>query len=175
MLLSLIGVGRYPIQSWPGGYPPISLMDTCPSAGWGTPHLDLEWGTPHQLDGVPLWTWDGVPPFPSRCGLTNKLKTVPSPILRMRREKNLSQATGNAFQIEYHRSGTMDIFSQLTVWFQQQFFLKILKLLVYTFYRCQFQQKYPSKLCFLPNGSYVLKGKIHSFQTMFFSDIWHNN
>ena len=33
-----------------------------PSAGWGTPHPDLGWGTPHQLDGVPPWTWDGVPP-----------------------------------------------------------------------------------------------------------------
>ena len=47
-----------------GGYP-------------GYPPLDLGRNTASQLDGVP-------PPPRSRCGLTNKLKTVPSPILRMR-------------------------------------------------------------------------------------------
>ena len=58
--------------------------------GWGTPYHHPD------LTGVPLHHPDlaGVPPQPSRpgcgtnpssmCELTNKLKTVPSPILRMR-------------------------------------------------------------------------------------------
>ena len=100
-----------PGMEYPG---PDLGWSTPPSAGWGTLHLDLGWGTsiqtwgtcypdlgwgtPYQLDGVPpAWTWDGVP-YPdlgyplsrpgmgyplSRCELTNKLKTVPSPILWM--------------------------------------------------------------------------------------------
>ena len=48
--------GGYPIQSWLGGYPSPQIQ-TC----------------------------DGVPPLPrSRCGLTHKVKILPSPILRMR-------------------------------------------------------------------------------------------
>ena len=77
----------YPILTWSGG-----VLGTPPSQIW---------------DGVPLppsQTWDGIPPPPParpgmgyspprpdwgtppppRCELTNKLKTVPSPILRMR-------------------------------------------------------------------------------------------
>ena len=77
-----------------GGYP--VPVPPCPDLGWGTPlarpgigysplarpgmgsppRPDLGWGTPPRPD------W-GTPP-PTRCGLTNKLKTVPSPILRMR-------------------------------------------------------------------------------------------
>ena len=63
-------VGRYPgypltIQTWDGVHPP-----------------DLGWSTPP-------WPGTGYPPPPRpgmglRCELTNKLKTVPSPILRMR-------------------------------------------------------------------------------------------
>ena len=74
------GGGGYPIQSWTGGLPS--------SPNGGVPYPDLGWGTP-----PPIETWDGVCPHPdlgrgtlppSRCELTNKLKTVPSPILRMR-------------------------------------------------------------------------------------------
>ena len=33
---------------------PGGRWGTLPSAGWGTPHPDLGWGTtPHQLDGIP--------------------------------------------------------------------------------------------------------------------------
>ena len=97
MRLCLMGNGGYPIQSWLGGTPS--------SAGWWgrVPHPvqtlngilpSVGWGTTHPFP--PVETWDGVaPPFrpgmrylsPSRCGLTNKLETVPSPILRMRAVK----------------------------------------------------------------------------------------
>ena len=65
----------YPIQTWLGGVPQVPPSG--PDLGWCTP--------PGQTwDGVPSpWTWLGYPP-PPRCELTNKLKTVPSPILRMR-------------------------------------------------------------------------------------------
>ena len=46
--------GVPPVQTW-DGYPPVSWM--------GYPHLNLGWGTPHQLNGVPpTWTWDWVSP-----------------------------------------------------------------------------------------------------------------
>ena len=62
------------------------------------PHPVMVGGTPgsppiQTWDGVPLQTCDGVPPHPdleqgtpppSKCELTNKLKTAPSLILRMR-------------------------------------------------------------------------------------------
>ena len=81
-----------------GGVPPRGArpgQGTPPPSrpGWGTPphHPDLAgiplppscrpgWGTPPQ-PSRPGW---GTPPLQSRCELTNKLKTVPSPILRMR-------------------------------------------------------------------------------------------
>ena len=84
--------------SWMG-YPP------CLDLGWGIPiswmgyHpcLDLGWGTPAwdvvppSRSGMgyppPVQTWDGVPPPPSMCGLTNKLKTVPSPSFECGRQK----------------------------------------------------------------------------------------
>ena len=75
--------GGTPSQVWgvphPMGYLPGQTWDgvpPCPDMGWGTPpHLDLGWGTPPHLD----LRWG----TPRKCGLTNKLKTVPSPILRI--------------------------------------------------------------------------------------------
>ena len=101
-------VGGYPIQTWPrwgtprvpphhpdlaGGTPPSRPgmgyptgqtwdgVPPYPDLGWGTPpNPDLRWGTPS-----PSRPGTGyLPPPQSRCKLTNKLKTVPSPILRMR-------------------------------------------------------------------------------------------
>ena len=67
------GMG-YPPTIRPGmGYPPPSRP------GWGTPQSSDLAGVPPP-PSRPGW---GTPPG-SRCGLTNKLKTVPSPILRMR-------------------------------------------------------------------------------------------
>ena len=52
----------------------------------GTPHHpDLAGGYPRYPP--PLRPGRSTPPTPSRCGLTNKLKTVPSPFLRMRAVK----------------------------------------------------------------------------------------
>ena len=68
-LQTVLDEGRgYPQYSGPGmGYPPVQT--------W-------EQGT------SPTLTWDGVlPPPPSRCGLTHKVKILPSPILRMRAVK----------------------------------------------------------------------------------------
>ena len=76
--------------------------------GGGVPHPDLGWGTPHQQNGVPphpelgwgtplfktwdgvllIQAWDGVPPqsrpvmgcLLSRCGLSHKVKKLPSHI-----------------------------------------------------------------------------------------------
>ena len=91
--------GVPPIQTWMG-YPPPSRTGLCTPTiqTWlGYPHHPglarvppsssrPGQGTPHHPDlaGVPptIQTWLGYPP-PSRCRLTNKLKTVPSPILRM--------------------------------------------------------------------------------------------
>ena len=84
---------EYPPISWMGcphtwtwdGVPPVKTWDGVPPP----PHLDPGWSTPPPSRPL-TWTWDGVfPPCPdlsppSRCGLTNKRKTVPSPILRMR-------------------------------------------------------------------------------------------
>ena len=95
------GVKNFPLY-WGGG---VSLDKKFPYLDLDLgppPHPDLDLGPPHpELDlGPPLprlgtpptrtWTWD--PPYPDldlgppppRCELTNKLKTVPSPILRMR-------------------------------------------------------------------------------------------
>ena len=97
--------GGYPIQAWLGGY-------LIPGWGYPIPCLDLGWGTSCHLDGVPppiSWIrYPSPPPGPgmgyptppgwgnprpdlgwgtppqSRCGLTNKLKTVPCPIFQMR-------------------------------------------------------------------------------------------
>ena len=97
-------VEMYPIQSWWGG---TLGTPSRPGLGEGTPHhQDLAGVTPpphyQVLAGVhpTIQTWLGYPPPPSRpgwgtpppsrCGLTNKLKTVPSPILQMRAVK-----TGN--------------------------------------------------------------------------------
>ena len=95
-----------PLPSRPGwGTPPLSR------AGWGTPpYPDLAGVPPNHPDlvGVPappptsrpgrgtphpptIQTWLGYPP-PSRGELTNKLKTVPSPILRMRAVKIQSRS-----------------------------------------------------------------------------------
>ena len=90
--------------------PPRSKCSLCWSVGGGgTPQPGMGYPPtwdgvpPPTWDGVPPWTWDGVhlpriwdgvPPWPDLgwgtplprlgCELTNKLKTVPSPILRMR-------------------------------------------------------------------------------------------
>ena len=83
-----------PIQTW-DGVPPVSWMGYPPPSrpGMGYP-LTWTWNgvppPPNQLDGVPppsrpgTWYPPPPPPPPSRCELTNKLKTVPSPILWMR-------------------------------------------------------------------------------------------
>ena len=98
----------YPIQScmWgtssslDGGVPqgtPILILDGGtphqsagwgPDLGWGTPHLDLGWDPP------PIQTWDEVSPLASRPGMgypspppramVDKVKTLPSVILRLR-------------------------------------------------------------------------------------------
>ena len=73
-------------QSWPVmGSPPVQTWDAvspCPDLGWGT--------HPHQSDGVPpVEVW------------TDKLKTVPSPILRMRAVKMIKSIyldEGNFFK-----------------------------------------------------------------------------
>ena len=62
MLLCLMGVGVYPIQSWPGGYPIHSWLGGNPptfqtwlgggtpsSPGWGMPHLVLARRVPHPV------------------------------------------------------------------------------------------------------------------------------
>ena len=86
MLLCLGGYhpGYPPIQTWLGG-----TLGTLP--------------TIQTWDGVPpTRIWDRVPsprpgmgyrapPPPASCGLTNKLKTVPSPILRMRAVTKLAR------------------------------------------------------------------------------------
>ena len=101
-----LGVTQVPptIQTWPG-YPPPSR------SGQGTPHHPDMAGIPpptiktwpgYPLPSRPGWGtlspsrpgWGTLPPHPdltgypppprSRGGLTKKLKTVPSPILRMR-------------------------------------------------------------------------------------------
>ena len=71
------GVGwGYPIPG-PGGYP---------VPGWGyppPPYLDLGWDTPLPRPGMgypPYPAWDGVPP----PEMVDKVKTLPSVILRMR-------------------------------------------------------------------------------------------
>ena len=73
-MLSYPGGGGLPIPGWGGvsypGYPPA--VWTCLEY----PHLDLA-GLPHP----PVWTWLGYPPA---CGHTNKLKLLPSLILRRR-------------------------------------------------------------------------------------------
>ena len=84
----------YPIQDHDGVYPHMILDEGTPpisrmgyplsrhvtgypsSAGWGTPN----W----TWDGVlPIQTWDGVPP-PSSPASADRLKILPSLILRMR-------------------------------------------------------------------------------------------
>ena len=62
------------IKTWLG-YPPPTIQTWL---GYPTPSRP-DWGSPPTIQ-----TWLGYLRPPSRCGLTNKLKTVPSPILRMR-------------------------------------------------------------------------------------------
>ena len=91
-----------PIQSWMGVPHPVLdggqgtptwTWDGVPSTGWGTHHLDLRWGTPSQLDGVPpAWTWEGVPLIswmgdgvpPQNVDRQTPVKTVPSLMLHTR-------------------------------------------------------------------------------------------
>ena len=86
------GGGGGVIQSWTGeGYPPSwswmgyprqqNKVPSCPNLGWGTP-------SPSSGPGVgysPVWTRDGVPP--PRPQSVNRLKLLPSLILRMRAVK----------------------------------------------------------------------------------------
>ena len=87
-----------PIKTWVG-YPPPSRP------GWGLPPPTIKtwpgypltiqtWLGYPQIQTRPGYPpqpsrpgWGTPPPPPSRCGLTYKLKTVPSPILRMRAVK----------------------------------------------------------------------------------------
>ena len=98
--------GCTPSQVWGVPHLRVGVPRVPPSSrpGWGTPTWpDLGWGTPpgQTWDGVPPpphQTWDGVAPLPrpemgypppsSRCGLTHKVKILPSPILRMRAVMN---------------------------------------------------------------------------------------
>ena len=102
--------GGSPVLSWPGGYPSTVLAGDTPVLGT----LSQDWGTPNPRKdigpeaGVPLErTWDQrlwYPPPPKErtltrdlrknlglgypgCKLTNKLKILPAPILRMRAVK----------------------------------------------------------------------------------------
>ena len=77
------GMGYPPtIQTWPG-YPPTQTWDGVPPTsdlGWVPPlphHPDLA-GVPPPPSSRPGWG------TPSRCGLTHKVKILPSPILGMR-------------------------------------------------------------------------------------------
>ena len=95
--------GDTSIQPWRG----LDLGWVPPVWRWDTPHCG-----PEMVVSLPSWTWDGgcpppswpgtgVPPClhygvppphptpPSRCGLTHKVKILPSPILRMRAVKIL--------------------------------------------------------------------------------------
>ena len=99
-----------PPQSHGWGTPPLGPGMGYPCHLDGVPHLDLGWVPPFRpLVEYPLirWmgyppstsTWDGIPPACTwngvllsrrgmgyllpRCGLTNKLKTAPFPILWM--------------------------------------------------------------------------------------------
>ena len=68
--------GVPPVQTWERGIPhQLDGVPSCPDLGRGYPRPDLGSGTPHQLDGV-------APP--PRYELTDKLKILPFPILRMR-------------------------------------------------------------------------------------------
>ena len=84
------GYPGYPptIKTWPG-YPPIQTW-----LGYPPPHTIKTWPG-YPLPTIQTWLGyspppppsrpdRGTPPPPSRCELTNKLKTVPFPILRMR-------------------------------------------------------------------------------------------
>ena len=97
---TLSQVWGYPIQTWFGGVPHNDLVQGGSRPGMGYPPARPGIGYP------PSQTWDGVTPSqpdlgwgtappprpdlgtPPWCGLTNKLKTVPSPILRMRAVKS---------------------------------------------------------------------------------------
>ena len=92
------------VLSWEGGYPVPGTGGGNRSPGWGVPHpwtggtlvpglevgVPLSWpgGTPSLAEGTPVLTWlEGYPimGYPSRCGLTNKLKLIPSPSFGCRR------------------------------------------------------------------------------------------
>ena len=92
----------YPIQSWLGGYSIQFWLGGSPSSpdlGWGTPSSPGQGGTPSSpgqgcTQGNPLSRLGmeyspsrpgmGYPLPQSRCGLTHKVKILPSPILQMR-------------------------------------------------------------------------------------------
>ena len=81
------GVGYpHPVPTW--GCAPIQ------SSQWVPPILDLRWDTPcpgPEIGDPQSWTWDRgtthqkdrIPPL-LRCGLTHKVKILPSTIFRMR-------------------------------------------------------------------------------------------
>ena len=109
-------MGTPPTWTWDGvpplpgpgmGYPPTQTWDRVPpylDLGWGTPlprpemgyppYLDLRWGTPYpdlRWGTSPLPRLEmGYPPPPASV---NRLKILPSPILRM--------AGGNNIKIEF--------------------------------------------------------------------------
>ena len=111
-------VGGHP--GYPPHHPDLVRGVTPSRPGWGAPqvplhHPDLEWGTLLTWDGVPTYLdlgWGtplprpemGYPPYPDlrwgtppprKCELTNKLKTVPSPILWMRAVMTLEVTVGS--------------------------------------------------------------------------------
>ena len=102
----LAGIHPPPILTWQGG-----TLGGCPP-GWGTPHPDLG-GTPggHLLAGVPpILTW-GYPGWvspgwgtPPPTGV-DRLKTLPSLILRMRSVIKLMSDGGAVYRLKSFQNG----------------------------------------------------------------------
>ena len=143
------GSGGYPIPG-PGGVPhPRSWGGTPSQVQGGThprsgeervPPPDPGYPPSQTWDGAPpSQTWDGVPPLdltgvppPQSCELTNKLKTVPSPILRMRAVKIIQIAIAqtmdpppfriNCFKLHINRT---NIYSNLCFKISNTLHLKI--------------------------------------------------
>ena len=107
----------YPIPGYPLSWPDWGV----PIPGWGYPRegtLDQSLGYPPGKDMGPVevsWDGDGVPPektceqwkyygiemgYLPRCGQTNKLKLLPSPILRMQAVKIKASSRSRHFTSE---------------------------------------------------------------------------
>ena len=113
----------YPCQVSTGGIP---WVPPCPDLA-GVPLSDKDMGPVEVLwdgDMVPpgkdmgpvevLWDGDGVHPPPG-CGLTNKLKLLPSLILRMRAVKNANYSVKLLIPFEYSFTLTYGKLSQSVI------------------------------------------------------------